>query len=502
MWAAGLLAAILATSAGCVLRNPTSYSGRAFPSDNAALLGFVAEARLAEQDRAELGQRFGALMGARVNWVSADPQWVALERAQRSGELQRLQDRFQSSDLSPGKQLDYQRLLVRLEHELEALDCLGYSLLWPTEENGEQLDWLWGSNDLGQTRPKRPLDDQDSIDDWMAGLEKLGERCIRLTAELEARTAVGILPARAGVLTAQRRVDAALNSDLPQELAHFSACLTASDSWNDIERAQWRARAGQALQGFVGTPLQDLHTRLEELVPNCPRGNLSGTPKDRLAYRHLLGKSVGQPLTPEYLHRAHKETLVRIQADLRRLDPQASPSQDWGRWLSAHPNPCGEHTWPPESTSPRDPFPAWSDGWALYGSAHHGLESPQAPRASQHPAARDNLTLRLLVYALSVTDTGIHQEGWRHDHALAFLHEATGLSLDRAEQALGRIYLNPGRAVAGPVGVESFEDLLSRCRRRWGPDYDPSGLHDLIESTGPAPLDALGLRVLAWMRAQ
>ena len=108
----------------------------------------------------------------------------------------------------------------------------------------------------------------------------------------------------------------------------------------------------------------------------------------------------------------------------------------------------------------------------------------------------------LLCAAGLVADTGIHNEGWSPDQAIAYLTGTVGLSLEKSADEVDRYTVRPGRAAAYWHGRERILDLRERAIRVLGPKYDPRAFHRAILAGGPRPLSMVEEDVTRWYTAQ
>ena len=472
---------LLVMLGACGLPGGTSYSGSIPPNEDAALDAFLAEARLAAEDRTRLEELLGTKRGRSLSWVTADPRWVQIDLSQRRVELSRLGARFSSDALSPDQALRFETERSRLTREKEAIeDWRGRDLLWPEEGTEAQEDWL-----LGDARPVE-LEGTDSLEDvtvlagWFARMGVRGRYLVALERELAEREERGLLPAATGVLRALARVRTARETQLPGWLALLTARLEGEENLSAQARAEWRARGAEVLQAALGDRLDGLAQRLAALAERAPSGSLASGEEDPAYYRHLLLQATTLLVPPLEFHRLHKQEVERIHEQLRAHFDQADSTRSLAEWLADKSQaPLGQV---PQTNTP---LPAWSQGWELYESAR-GEEL-------------SGLARRLDVYALAATDTGIHARGWTREEARTYLQRNTPMGTTHASQTIDSIYLFPGRAVGPPAVFEQFQSIRARCERHWGPDFDDEPLHELIRATGPVPLEPLSVRVLRWM---
>jgi uncharacterized protein (DUF885 family) len=472
---------LLVMLGACGLPGGTSYSGSIPPNEDAALDAFLAEARLAAEDRTRLKELLGTKRGRSLSWVTADPRWVQIDLSQRRVELRRLGARFSSNALSPDQDLRFETEWSRLTREKEAIEYWrGRDLLWPEEGTEAQEDWLLGDARPVELEGTDSLEDGAVLEEWFARMGVRGRYLAALERELAEREERGLLPAATGVLRALARVRTARETQLPGWLALLTARLAGEENLSAQARAEWRARGAEVLQAALGDRLDGLAQRLAGLAERAPSGSLASGEEDSAYYQHLLLQATTLPPPALEFHRLHKQEVERIHGQLRAHFDQADSTRSLAEWLAdKSQTPVGQV--PQAST----PFRAWSQGWELYKSARG--------------EALPDLARRLDAYALAATDTGIHARGWTREEALTYLQRNTPMGTTHASRAIDSMYLYPGRAVGPPAGFEQFLSIRARCEQRWGPDFDDEPLHELIRATGPVPLKPLSVRVLRWM---
>ena len=133
------------------------------------------------------------------------------------------------------------------------------------------------------------------------------------------------------------------------------------------------------------------------------------------------------------------------------------------------------------------PFTAYSEGWALYAervASELGFE--------QNPY--DNLgRLRAELFraARLVVDTGLHDQRWTREQAIAYLRRTTGMALSDVTAEVERYIVMPGQACAYKVGMLKMLELRARARQQLGPRFDLRDFHDVVLQNGALPLDIL-----------
>jgi len=142
---------------------------------------------------------------------------------------------------------------------------------------------------------------------------------------------------------------------------------------------------------------------------------------------------------------------------------------------------------------------AYGEGWASYAETL----ADELGLYSEDPVSRIGYLQSLLLRAAAlVADTGIHNERWSRDQAIAYLAETTGLSLERSADEVDRYTVRPGYAAAYWIGRERILDLRERAIRVLGPKFDPKEFHRVILTGGPRPLGMVEEDVTRWYTAQ
>lgn len=142
---------------------------------------------------------------------------------------------------------------------------------------------------------------------------------------------------------------------------------------------------------------------------------------------------------------------------------------------------------------------AYREGWASYAETL----ADELGLYSDDPLSRIGyLQSTLLGAARLVVDTGIHDERWTRDEAIAYLVAITGLSAERSADEVDRYSVRPGYAAAFWIGRERILDLRERAIRVLGPRFDPKAFHRVILTGGPRPLAMVEDDVTRWYTAQ
>lgn len=142
---------------------------------------------------------------------------------------------------------------------------------------------------------------------------------------------------------------------------------------------------------------------------------------------------------------------------------------------------------------------AYGEGWASYAETL----ADELGLYSEDPLSRIGyLQSMLLRAACVVADTGIHNERWSRDQAIAYLTETAGLPRLAAADAVDRFTVRPGYGAANWLGRARFMDLRERAIRVLGPRFDPKAFHRVILTGGPRPLSMVDDDITRWYTAQ
>lgn len=139
--------------------------------------------------------------------------------------------------------------------------------------------------------------------------------------------------------------------------------------------------------------------------------------------------------------------------------------------------------------------PGYGEGWASYAETL----ANEGGLYTDDPFGRIGyLQSMLLRAARIVADTGIHQQKWTRERAIAYIQVTAGLSLEAATDEVDRYSVWPGQAAAYWIGRQRILDLRERAQRVLGPRFEPKAFHAAILSGGPRPLDMVEADVTRW----
>ena len=141
------------------------------------------------------------------------------------------------------------------------------------------------------------------------------------------------------------------------------------------------------------------------------------------------------------------------------------------------------------------PFTAFSEGWALYteqlawelGFQDEPLDNLGRLQGEMFRAVR------------LVVDTGLHDQRWTREQAIAYMLEKTGMPETDVVAEIERYLVMPGQALAYKVGMQKILELRQRAQMRLGEKFDLAAFHDLLLTGCDLPLALLEQRVDAWI---
>lgn len=144
------------------------------------------------------------------------------------------------------------------------------------------------------------------------------------------------------------------------------------------------------------------------------------------------------------------------------------------------------------------PFTAFSEGWALYterlawevGFQDQPLDNLGRLQAEMFRAVR------------LVVDTGMHDQRWTREQAIAYMLDKTGMPETDVVAEIERYLVMPGQALAYKVGMNKILELRARAQAALGPKFALRDFHDLVLTGGDLPLALLERRVDAWIAAK
>jgi len=140
-------------------------------------------------------------------------------------------------------------------------------------------------------------------------------------------------------------------------------------------------------------------------------------------------------------------------------------------------------------------YGAYAEGWGLYAE---GLGKEMG--FYREPISEFGMYSTQLWRAIRlVVDTGIHDQRWTRERAIAYF-TANGLLSERdATKEVERYFNNPGQATSYMIGQLKILELRDRARAALGSRFDIRDFHAVVLENGSVPLDVLEELVNQWI---
>lgn len=143
------------------------------------------------------------------------------------------------------------------------------------------------------------------------------------------------------------------------------------------------------------------------------------------------------------------------------------------------------------------PFTAYMEGWALYAE---WLAKEAGWYANDPFGDLGRLQAELFRAVRLVVDTGIHEERWTREQAIAYMREKTGMGEQEVTSEIERYIVAPGQACAYKVGMLKIQELRARAQQQLGGRFDQREFHDVLLRNGALPLEILEEQVNAYLQ--
>jgi uncharacterized protein (DUF885 family) len=140
-------------------------------------------------------------------------------------------------------------------------------------------------------------------------------------------------------------------------------------------------------------------------------------------------------------------------------------------------------------------FSAYVEGWALYAE-RLGKDMGFFTDPYQDFG---RLSYELFRAARLVVDTGIHDQRWTREQALAYMLENTPMPEGDLTAEVERYIAWPGQALSYMIGMNTILELREAARAELGDRFRWGGFHDAVLTAGSLPLPLLEERVRAWV---
>lgn len=140
-------------------------------------------------------------------------------------------------------------------------------------------------------------------------------------------------------------------------------------------------------------------------------------------------------------------------------------------------------------------YSAYGEGWALYaeqlGKDMGFFTDPYKDFG--------RLSYELFRAARLVVDTGIHDQRWTREQAIAYMVENTPMTEGDITNEVERYIVWPGQAVSYKIGMMTILELRERARAALGDRFTWGGFHNAVLTGGTLPLPVLADRVDDWI---
>ncbi len=100
-----------------------------------------------------------------------------------------------------------------------------------------------------------------------------------------------------------------------------------------------------------------------------------------------------------------------------------------------------------------------------------------------------------------VVDTGIHNDGWDRDKAIAYMLDNSAMSKTDATAEVERYIAIPSQALAYKVGQLTIRRLRTKAEAELGPKFDVRAFHAQVLMSGALPMNVLEAKINDWIAA-
>ncbi len=140
-------------------------------------------------------------------------------------------------------------------------------------------------------------------------------------------------------------------------------------------------------------------------------------------------------------------------------------------------------------------YGAFQEGWALYAESL----GPELGLYEDPYSKFGQLTYEMWRAIRLVIDTGIHEQGWSRDSAIAYFRANSAKTEQDIVSEVDRYIVWPGQALAYKSGELTIRELRANAERRLGSRFDIRRFHDAVLGEGALPLDVLSARMRQWI---
>ncbi|HEY1232941.1 MAG TPA: DUF885 domain-containing protein [Candidatus Binatia bacterium] len=143
-------------------------------------------------------------------------------------------------------------------------------------------------------------------------------------------------------------------------------------------------------------------------------------------------------------------------------------------------------------------YTAFVEGWGLYAESlgdEMGLYDDPYSKFGQ-------LMYEVWRASRLVADTGMHYYRWDRQKAIDFMMENTAKQELEVAAEIDRYIVWPGQALAYKIGQLKITELRAKAQQALGDKFDIRDFHDELLKDGALPLDALEVKMNAWLKRQ
>jgi uncharacterized protein (DUF885 family) len=143
-------------------------------------------------------------------------------------------------------------------------------------------------------------------------------------------------------------------------------------------------------------------------------------------------------------------------------------------------------------------YTAFVEGWGLYAESlgdEMGLYDDPYSKFGQ-------LMYEVWRASRLVVDTGMHYYRWDRQKAIDFMMENTAKQELEVAAEIDRYIVWPGQALAYKIGQLKITELRAKAQQALGDKFDIRDFHDELLKDGALPLDALEVKMNAWLKRQ
>lgn len=141
-------------------------------------------------------------------------------------------------------------------------------------------------------------------------------------------------------------------------------------------------------------------------------------------------------------------------------------------------------------------FNAFQEGWALYAER---LAAELGLYARDPYGDLGRLQDELFRAARLVVDTGLHHQRWTRAQAIERMLAMTGAARSEVTAEVERYMAWPAQALGYKLGQLRLLALRDEAKAALGRRFDIRDFHELVLTTGPAPLDLVAAAVKSWI---